>query len=357
MTDTDAPDTEDAVVVFASPGQVHVDTERAGPMSPGTVRVRTWYSGISAGTELSAYRGTNPYLARHWDTDRRVFLDGEPTFAYPLRGWGYSEVGQVVEVGAEVGDLTVGDTVAGIWGHRGTAVVARRLVHRLPAGVEPLAGVFARVGAIALNAVLAAAPRLGETIAVFGQGVIGLLATRLTVLTGADVVAVDASEPRLAHARRFGARHTVAAQVEGGAGLAVRAVSPAGADAAIEVSGSAAALHEAIRSVGCDGTVVAAGFYQGDGVSLRLGEEFHHNRIRLLASQIGGTPTELGARWDHTRLVRTVLELIAAGRLDPLPLVTDVVPVEDVAAAFERLDSGDPTVLQVVLRFPAGPIP
>ena len=144
------------------------------------MRLRTWYSGISAGTELTAYRGSNPYLTRTWDVERRLFVDGEPTFAYPVQGWGYSEVGEVVEVADDVEAPAVGDVVHGIWGHRSDAVVPAAAVRdRVWTADDAISGTFARVGSIALNAVLAAEARLGDRVAVFGQGVIGLLATRL----------------------------------------------------------------------------------------------------------------------------------------------------------------------------------
>ena len=176
------------VITFEEPGRVRVGLESPAELEPGCVRVRTIYSGVSAGTELTAYRGTNPYLTRKWDTEQRLFLDGQ-THAYPLTGWGYQEVGEVVEAAPDVADPPVGHLVWGIWGHRAEAVVpADKLVgHVLPPGADPLVGVFARVGAIALNAVHAADVHLGDQIAVFGQGVIGLLATRLAVLSGARV--------------------------------------------------------------------------------------------------------------------------------------------------------------------------
>jgi len=126
-------------------------------------------------------------------------------------------------------------------------------------------------------------------------------------------------------------------------------------DAAIELSGNARALHEAVRSVAVDGTVVASGFYQGGAEHLRLGEEFHHNRVRIVASHISGTPVALGPRWNQQRLVQTFMRQVAAGRVDPSSLVTDVVDVDDVATVFERLDRGDPDILQAVLRFAAAP--
>src|SRR3954451_22177256 len=112
------------VVSFAAPYDVSLVTLDAQPLVPGSVRVRTWYSGVSAGTELTAYRGSNPYLTRSWDAGRRLFVEGAPTFAYPVQVWGYSEGGEVVEVRDEVSRPAVGDAVHVIWGH-GSEAVAR----------------------------------------------------------------------------------------------------------------------------------------------------------------------------------------------------------------------------------------
>jgi threonine dehydrogenase-like Zn-dependent dehydrogenase len=120
---------------------------------------------------------------------------------------------------------------------------------------------------------------------------------------------------------------------------------------AIEISGSHAALHDAIRSVAVDGRVVAAGFYQGDGVGLRLGDEFHHNRVRLISSQIGGVPPAVAGRWDQTRLNQTFLRLAVDRKIDPVGLVTHVIPVDEAAAAYRMLDHRPHEALQVVLKF------
>lgn len=346
------------VVQFNAPRDVTLVECPSQGLIPDAVRVRTWYSGISAGTELTAYRGTNPYLTKEWDADARLFSEGEPTFAYPVAGWGYSEMGEVIEVGDNVEDVSVGDLVYGIWGHRSDAVVPASMVRgrTLDRPEDGLKGTFARVGAIALNAVLAADVRLGDNVVVFGQGVIGLLATRLASLAGARVIGVDGLESRLQVAGEFGAADVVPATVPSGAGATVRGLTGgAGADSAIELSGSYRALHEATRSVVVEGTVVASGFYQGGARDLRLGEEFHHNRVRIVASQISGTPLALGARWDQRRLVTVFMEQVLAGRVDVTRLVTDLVDAQDVSAAFERLDAGDPEVLQAVLRFDAAP--
>ncbi|MFI6090587.1 zinc-binding alcohol dehydrogenase [Streptomyces sp. NPDC051218] len=345
------------VVQFTGPRQVEVAEHESAPLPAGHLRVRTRYSGISAGTELTAYRGTNPYLTRTWDAEARIFRDGAAGIEYPVAGWGYSEVGEVTEVSPELVDTpgmpTPGDLVWGIWGHRSEGIVpAERMIgHTLPAGLEPLAGAFARVGAIAYNAVLAADIHLGEEVAVFGQGVIGLLTTRLAQLNGARVTAVDALDGRLVTAREYGARHTLNARTDTVAERIREATGGTGADVAIEISGVYPALHEALRSVTVGGRVVASGFYQGDGAGLRLGDEFHHNRVQLICSQIGGVPPQLAGRWTVERLQQTFLSLVAEGQVDVKSLVSHVVPVADAADAYVLLDERPADALQIVLEF------
>ncbi len=91
-----------SVLVFESPRTVGFADEEERPLQPDEVRLQTLFSGISAGTELTAYRGTNPYLHKRWDADRRLFVAGEEPQRYPQRGWGYEEIGEISELGAEI---------------------------------------------------------------------------------------------------------------------------------------------------------------------------------------------------------------------------------------------------------------
>src|SRR4051794_16499450 len=107
-------------VVLAGPKQIgFLDESREDlPLQPQEVRVRTLYSGISAGTELTQYRGSNPYLTKRWDSTRRLFLKTENeqgTLTYPVRNWGYEEVGQIEERGSDAEDLPEGALVYGKW--------------------------------------------------------------------------------------------------------------------------------------------------------------------------------------------------------------------------------------------------
>jgi 2-desacetyl-2-hydroxyethyl bacteriochlorophyllide A dehydrogenase len=349
----DATEADPVVVTLTGPRQVEVLRTPRVPVPPAHVRVRTLCSGISAGTELTLYRGTNPHLDRRWDPDRRLFVDEPAVNAYPNSAWGYSEVGEVVELGADTDETLIGATVWGLWSHSGEVVLpVEKVADRvLPPGLDPLAGTFARVGAVALNAVLAADVHIGETVAVFGQGVLGLIATQLAVGSGAQVVAVDGIAARRKQATAFGAAHVLDPAVDDVGERIKQLTGGRGADVCIEISGSYRALHEAVRGCAVGGRVVAAGFYQGDGLGLRLGEEFHHNRVQIVSSQISSAPIGIAQRWSPERLHRTVVELVAAGRVDVLPLISHVVPASQAADAYALLDADPASALQVVLDF------
>ena len=353
-------------VRLTGPRSIDVTTIAAPALRLGELRVRTLASGVSTGTELTAYRGTNPNLTSRWDPHLHLFMGAEGPPSYPLTGWGYSEVGEVVEIsplddaggGGSEADIRVGDVVWGIWGHVSDAVlpIERLRGHKLPHGLDPVVGCFARVGAIALNAVLAADAGLGETVVVVGQGVIGLLATSFAAQSGARVIAVEGIPARRELALQLGAHEAIGPGPNVAPTIRER-TSGRGADVAIELSGVVTALHEAIRLVGPDGRVVAAGFYQGGASDLRLGEEFHHNRVEVVASQIGAVPPHKRARWDVPRLQGTVVGLLASGQPDVTRLVSHRFDIEDAARAYELLDTEPATALQVVFEFPAGAVP
>jgi len=71
-----APAARPVVVSFTGPRSVALVDEDVPDLLPGTVRVRMLYSGVSAGTELTDYRGSNVHLIKHWDPPRRLFGAG-----------------------------------------------------------------------------------------------------------------------------------------------------------------------------------------------------------------------------------------------------------------------------------------
>lgn len=342
-----------SMVRFSAPRVAEVVPESVPGPEPDEVKLRTLFSGISAGTELTAYRGTNPYLTKRWDEQTRLFVDGASTFSYPVDGWGYEEVGEVIEIGSEVTGLSIGDRIWGTWGHRSEVVrkadwAAQRI---LDPRADPRIGIFSQIGAIALNLVLDADIHVGETVAVFGLGVPGQLAAQLARLNGARVIGVDGIEARRDLATELGA-DVVLDPVEGAVAEQIRQLTAGrGADVALEVSGNYQAVHEAVRSVAYSSRVCVAGFLQGDGLGLRLGEEFHHNRVALVGSQISGVAPSLQHRWDYRRLATTAIDLATQKRLHVTELITHTLPLASAGEAFQMLDQNPRDALQVVLSF------
>jgi 2-desacetyl-2-hydroxyethyl bacteriochlorophyllide A dehydrogenase len=341
------------VVSFTSSRVAEAVPEAAASLRPDEVRIRTLYSGISAGTELTAYRGSNPYLNKKWDEERRLFVDGATSIEYPVNGWGYEEVGQVIEIGHDVTRVSVGDRIWGTWGHRSETVqqedrAAQRI---LSPSVDPRIGIFSQIGAIALNVILDADIHVGETVVVFGLGVPGQIVAQLARLNGARVIGVDGIASRRALAKQLGADE-VLDPADGPVAERIRErTAGRGADVALEVTGNYHALHEAIRTVAYSSRVCVAGFMQGEGAGLRLGEEFHHNRVAVIASQISGVAPALQHRWDQYRLAATAIELAEQGRLQLTDLISHELPVEQAGEAFGMLDSRPQEALQVVLTF------
>lgn len=342
-------------VAFTAPETVEIVEEEERSLGSDEVRVRTLFSGISAGTEMSAYRGTNPYLNKRWDAARRLFIadSAHSQIEYPITGWGYEEAGEVVESGSDVSGISPGTLVYGSWGHRSSAVLdaayARERI--LPDGLDPILGIFSHIGATALNGVLDASIRLGETVAVFGLGVVGQLVAQMARLSGARVIGVDMLPERRQIALELGAPLVLDAG-KGDAAERIKDLTDGrGADICIEASGSYRALHEAIRACAYTSRVVALGFYQGEGRGLSLGEEMHHNRVTIVTSQIGGIAPELQHRWDRLRLVHTFMHLPASGDLHLHPLITQVRPATDAAELFQLVSEHPERVLQAVLDF------
>lgn len=124
-----------------------------------------------------------------------------------------------------------------------------------------------------------------------------------------------------------------------------------GADITMEVTGSPRTLHEAVRATAYSSRVVTLGFFQGEAQDLRLGEEFHHNRISLVCSQISNVDPALSYRWDRIRLIHTIMDLQVKGSLNLRPVITHIIPFKQAAQGFQILDKTPDEALQVVLDF------
>jgi threonine dehydrogenase-like Zn-dependent dehydrogenase len=338
----------------------------------GEVLVRTLYSGVSAGTELTYVKGTDPGFTSHRDPERGVFVPGEPSRTYPVRSMGYMEVGEVVE--SHRPDLPVGTVVGSAYGHRSCHVLGEgALAVPLPDGVDPLVGIYlAQMGPICANGVLHATaelapsedPALGDgvrdrNVLVTGAGVVGVLTALFARLHGArSVVVADPDPARLATAASLGLqvldeRETSASEwckQEWVHGAADR-----GADLVLQCRARSSVLHEALRALRPQGTVIDLAFYTGGADDLRLGEEFHHNGLTIRCAQINRVPRGFAHRWDRPRLALETGRLLQAYDAALAEhLVTDVVPFSAAADVILAIARGERPPGQVVVDFTGG---
>jgi threonine dehydrogenase-like Zn-dependent dehydrogenase len=226
---------------------------------------------------------------------------------------------------------------------------AQAVAQTLPAELTWDDGVdIGQMGPICVNAVaFAEGEHRGSPVVVFGAGPVGLLTAQIARADGASsVLVVDRLASRLAIAEGLGLEPIEAAPDVDVAVLLKTRFGAEGIPVVFEATGKAPALHEAIRVVRRRGLVVAVGFYQGDGVGLRLGDEFHHNGVRITCGQIGNIHPD----WTWDLLRARTRDLAVGGQLVLGGLNRLTLPVDDVAEGFAAL--GRPAeVLQVVLEY------
>jgi 2-desacetyl-2-hydroxyethyl bacteriochlorophyllide A dehydrogenase len=324
--------------------------ERA--LRPDEVRATALVSGISQGTELQLWRGTSPFAGKRFDPGLRLFVDDQEGAGYPLR-LGYEWVGRIAEVGSEVSDVRVGDVLHLPRPHADEHVFAvdppAGLPFVLPDGLGREDATLLQTATIALQAVHDASLKLGDRVAIFGLGAFGLLAVQLARLQGAGwIAACDPIPDRRAFAERLGAE-LVLDPTAIDVGLHLRRLDGLGVDVAIEFSGSYEALKQAMRSVRVGGTIVAAGFYGGG--ELVLGEEFHHNRLTLVASMGGWSSPPREPRWPRSRARALAAELLATGQLSSAGFVTHRFPFTEAGAAYELIDRSPAEVLRATFTY------
>jgi threonine dehydrogenase-like Zn-dependent dehydrogenase len=247
----------------------------------------------------------------------------------------------------------VGDRVHAGMGHRPT--------NRTPEGnlyllgeMPPETALFTDPLLFAIQSIHDAEVKAGDAVAVFGMGLIGLLAVQVARLSGAErVLAVDLIPRRLELAQRFGADTVVNPAEASDVALAIkRATGNKGVDVAVEISGSAVALNEAVRCVRQSGLVVASAYYQGGAEALRLGAEWHHNRVTMRSSMaVWDNPHRSHPLWNKKRVEETAVAWLAAGRIRTECLISHRFPYHRAAEAYQLIDERLGETLKVVLEY------
>jgi 2-desacetyl-2-hydroxyethyl bacteriochlorophyllide A dehydrogenase len=334
---------------FTYQGTVAVREEQLAAPGPGQVLVRSLLSAISTGTEMLLYRGQFPDdLALDESIDA---LQGSQS--YPLK-YGYSLVGEVIDMGEEVGSTWLGKKVFAFHPHESQFVANIDSLQIIPDEIKPHDAVFLPNMETAVNFLLDGSPLIGEKVVVLGQGVVGLLTTALLAQFPLEsLLTVDRYPLRRQASLDLGATASLDpgdAENNHLSRLSLNGSSVhEGADLIYELTGEPGALNQAISMCGFHGRVVVGSWYGKKQARIDLGGWFHRSRIKLISSQVSSMNPEYSGRWDKTRRYQAAWGMIA--RIKPSKLITQSIPFEAADQAYRMLDQKPGESIQVVFEY------
>ncbi len=252
--------------------------------------------------------------------------------AYPL-SYGYSLVGRVTRCGSQVQDASdlIGRLVFTFSPHSSHVIADRDAVQVVPDGIDAQDAIFMPSVETALSIVHDAHVRVGEKVAVFGQGLIGLLVTAILskqALPG-TLTTFDGIPNRLAASAAMGSAQAL---------LPTEAEAAGPFDVSIEVSGNARALQSAIDNTRSGGRIVVGSWYGNADVKLNLGIDFHRSHKTIKTSQVSEIPAELTALWSKERRFALTWDLVR--QLQPSRLLTRRTTLQHAKEAYDALDTG-----------------
>lgn len=337
-------------LIAPAPGQVAWREVPRAPLQPHQIRVRSLYGAAKHGTEMSLFKGTASSRGGY-DKTLRLHRPEIPGVNYPVR-LGNIMVGEVIEVGSEVTQHSVGDIVFH-YGSFADEHVWSENVRRLPAHVPWQAAVCLDPADFALGALRDGHVRIGDAVAVFGMGAIGLMAVQLAKLAGAfPVIAVDPLAPRRELAKACGADQVIDPTAVD-TGLVIKeATGNRGADVCIEYSGSHHALQAALRGVAYLGKVVAGAWPGAYPAGLDLGAEAHMNRPTLIFSRACSEPNPDYPNWDEQRIFDVAWRYLSSGALQTVPLVQPIVDFDDLLTVYPQIATKPHEIIKLGVRFP-----
>lgn len=324
-----------AEILFTAPSQVtSVQRNFPSKLGPRQVLVRASYSLISSGTELKIFKGL-------FDDDAPLDVNikdlESERMSYPL-SYGYCLVGVVVDCGSELSRQNyLGKTIFTFSPHATHVVTDADAVQIVPDGIDPKDAIFMPSIETALSLVHDANVRIGENVAVYGQGLIGLLVTALLSRGRSDILSgrfdgittFDMIPDRLAASSKMGASQALVP------GTNFQGVQ---FDVSIEISGNARALQSAIDNTLNGGRVIVGSWYGNKDLSLKLGIDFHRSHKIIQTSQVSEIPANLSKLWTKERRFAYTWELVK--QIRPSRLLTKVLPLECAQEAYEALDNG-----------------
>ena len=280
---------------------------------------------------------------------------------------GYCNAGVITEVGPNITRFAVGQRVVSNGPHAEMVHRPENLCARIPDNVTDDHAAFAIFGAIGLQGIRLLQPQIGESVAVFGLGLIGLLAAQILVSSGCRVLAIDPDSRRLELARKFGASvvdlgsgaDAVAAGEAFSAGQGVDAVLITASAKEDQIVSQAAQMSRKRGRIVLVGTVnlelQRAEFYEKE-LTFQVSCSYGPGRYDDAYEEKGLDYPYAFVRWTEQRNIEAVLQMMASERLNVEPLITARLPSDRAADAYDLLVK-DRNQLGIVLQYPQGEPP
>ena len=278
---------------------------------------------------------------------------------------GYSSAGTIVELGENMDGFHVGQRVACAGGgyavHAEYAVVPRNLLAPIPDELDFESAAFATLGAIALHGFRLAEPNLGESVAVIGIGLLGLMTMQIAAAAGCRVIGIDIDPKRVKLAEQFGISACSRDQAE----AAVQAFTAnRGADSVVicadtpsndpvTLAGQIARDRANIVATGAVGLEFPRKIYFEKELSFINSRSYGPGRYDASYEE-GGADYPIGfVRWTEGRNLEAVVCLLASGKLDVAPLITHRFPIADAAEAYNVITGKkEEAFIGVLLTYP-----
>ena len=252
---------------------------------------------------------------------------------------GYSGSGRVIAAGEDVTDLKIGDRVIVTWGgHRSHNIKKADSVLKIEdSSIDLLDAAFAHIASFSFLGVRKLKIELGESAMIVGMGILGAFAVQIAGLSGAVPVLVSDLDPaRLDLALKLGAAAAFSPNEENFVEKVKAAGGGDGPNAVVEVTGSAAALRQALEYIAWEGRISLLGCTRISDVPIDFYKYVHRRGISLIGAHTFTRAKQESApgRWTEHDDYRTFLKLVAAGKLQIRPLISEIVSPEKAPEVF-----------------------
>lgn len=308
-------------LICVEPGKLEWQEYEPPALEPGQVRVQAKFAAAKHGTEMAFFKGYRPEAV-----------------GWCPSGVGNMIVGTVSEVGPGVTTLAIGDRICAHGSFQEIWTGPEGACWKMPEAMSWKSAVCLDPADFAFAAVRDGHVRIGDGVAIFGLGAIGLMAVQLARLAGADqVFGVDPLPNRRAIADALGADVTLDPTACDAGEELKKHTDGRGVDVAIEYSGAGQALNDALRGVAYGGTVVCGAFPPPYGAGVDFGADAHVRIPNIVFSRACSVPQRDHPRWDERRIFDVCWKWLAEGRLSGEPIVRPVVPFDALLTEYPKI--------------------